>query len=165
MRTLDFFSKNINKSKDNKDRDKKERERGDHPPSQNRFINTYQLATNRGTRKIKKLTIFQVFTTTMRTSSVPVPSICKSSSSFLVHQLLLLFTLFAFPTTTFALKAEWIPIPTSHKLSPRRSGHTAFSAAAAVASDNHKGSTIYVFGGYIEEDNKNNKKGSGFIGK
>jgi Galactose oxidase, central domain/Kelch motif len=45
---------------------------------------------------------------------------------------------------TMALKAEWIPMApsASQRISPRRSGHTAFT----------DGTSAFVFGGYIEKD-------------
>ncbi|CAB9505940.1 only protein 42 [Seminavis robusta] len=46
-----------------------------------------------------------------------------------------------------SLKAEWIPMASSpsQRISPRRSGHTAFTTTTPS-------STAFVFGGYIEED-------------
>lgn len=41
-----------------------------------------------------------------------------------------------------ALKAEWIPLSKAQKISPRRSGHTAFFADP----------NAFAFGGYVEED-------------
>lgn len=43
-----------------------------------------------------------------------------------------------------SLKAEWIPLSSAKTISPRRSGHTAFTADAPSPS--------FVFGGYVEED-------------
>lgn len=43
-----------------------------------------------------------------------------------------------------SLNAEWISIPSADKISPRRSGHTAFSVGPS--------SPTFVFGGYIEQD-------------
>jgi Kelch motif/Galactose oxidase, central domain len=45
---------------------------------------------------------------------------------------------------TMALKAEWIPMAplASQRISPRRSGHTAFT----------DGTSAFVFGGYMEQD-------------
>lgn len=52
-----------------------------------------------------------------------------------------------------SLKAEWIQLPNAQRISPRRSGHTAFSAGPT--------SPAYVFGGYIEEDDPS-KEGTPF---
>lgn len=65
----------------------------------------------------------------------------------------ILSALFLVLPTAMSLKAEWIPLPNAQKISPRRSGHTAFSAGPS--------SPAYVFGGYIEEDDPS-KEGTPF---
>ena len=58
---------------------------------------------------------------------------------------LLLLSLSLFMLPTMALKAEWVPMAASasQRISPRRSGHTAFTV---------DGTSVFVFGGYIEID-------------
>jgi N-acetylneuraminic acid mutarotase len=54
-----------------------------------------------------------------------------------------------YPTGVRSLKAEWIPwTGVRQNITPRRSGHTAFV---------HDGTTPYVFGGYVEQDGKDQK--------
>lgn len=56
-----------------------------------------------------------------------------------------LLTLWNLPgARSMALEAEWMSYPSANRISPRRSGHTAFTAGPS--------DPCFVFGGYIEKD-------------
>jgi N-acetylneuraminic acid mutarotase len=77
-------------------------------------------------------------------------------------QLLLLLTpLFILVSTTavtssctaMALSAEWIDVtPSSQTITPRRSGHTAFTVSGGPAAGAENKNIPFVFGGYVEVD-------------